>query len=143
MLRKTIVLSVALVLALVLPTLAGAATYSPQGQTVGLTSITFTSGPGTPDDAVCRVPFYVFATDHTGNVAQWFWLVATRKVDTDPLGILVGTPDVKKTVGATAWTATLSVVNDRINATVTGVLGATVDWMQTNDESFCMAGPIV
>lgn len=115
----------------------------PQGQTTDLTPLTLGGGPGPPEDSVCRLPFFVFASDHNGDVAQWYWLVATRRVGSGTTTILTGTPDVKKSAGAATWTATLAFADDRINATVTGALGVTVDWLQTSDDLFCMAGPFI
>lgn len=113
----------------------------PQGQTTDLTPLLMNTGPSLPADSVCRIPIYVFGSAHNGDVASWYWLVTARRVDTDPPTMIVGTPDVKKSSGAATWTATLAVANGVINATVTGALGATVDWMQNNDDPYCMVGP--
>jgi hypothetical protein len=139
--NKSLVAGVALVAALVLPGFVHAGSYLPEFRTTGVAPLELNQGPTILADSVCRAPMYVFASDHTGDVAQWYWLVAARRVDEAQAVLIVGTADVKKTAGAATWTATLAVDDsNHIRATVTGAVGVTIDWLQTNDEPFCMTG---
>lgn len=99
-------------------------------------------GPSFPGDSLCRAVVHIYASDHGGNVALWAWpSVAVRRVDDGAPTMITGTPEVKKTLGATAWTASLMLQDNSINATVQGVLGGTIDWSLHATEETCMIGP--
>lgn len=116
--------------------------YLPNAQTVDATPQDVYLGVSIEPDALCRVPVYVFASDHAGNVAFWRFDVTARRINEGPLAIApVATLSHVNTPGASTWLASVVVVNGVLYVRITGPIAAVVDWLATNDDAFCMVGP--
>lgn len=120
-----------------------AANFAPSLQTTGAAVTDIGGGVIIPEDSVCSVVLRTIGSNHTGGSAMWTWRVAARRLGSDPVQTFFNPADVVKSPAATAWNATLVEGSHFIGGQVQGGIGQTVDWVFTNEEPFCMAGPFV
>ena len=117
--------------------------FSPGLRTTDATQTEYPGGgPVIDADSVCRVPLFVFATDHNGDAAFWSVSPLIQRVGTGAPQVS-GSPTKQATAGAALWAASFFVDGNSIKCHVTGVIGTTIDWLYTNDDAFCMVGPVV
>lgn len=116
--------------------------YAPSNQTTDAAQIEVNTGVIVPPDSLCRVPIYIFASDHEGDVSVWFFRAAVRRIGDAAPGVVFNAPERQNTVGAALWAATVAVNGSgQLVARLTGAALRTIDWLVTNDDAFCMEGP--
>jgi hypothetical protein len=114
--------------------------YKPGEQTTDATPKEVYLSIGTSPDSLSRLPVYVFASDHAGNVAYWSGALVIRVLLNGALAF-VGSLTKTSSPGAAAWTASIVVGADgNLYTRITGAAGVTVDWLITNDDIFSMVG---
>lgn len=121
-----------------------AADFSPNTQTTDATATDLYVGTSIAEDALCKLPIYVFATDHAGNVSLWNFNVAIRRIDNGTPTTVFTLATRQNSAGAALWSATIVTANGgAVYARVTGGVLTTIDWRAISDDIFCMTGPII
>jgi hypothetical protein len=116
--------------------------FAPGVQTTDAAQVEYNLGVTVPPDSLSRVPVYVFASDHDGDVSVWFFRVAMRRVGDATPGVVFNTPERQNSAGALLWTATVAINSSgQLVARLTGALARTIDWLIVNDDAFTMEGP--
>lgn len=115
-------------------------TFPPDHQTNGLTPTTFSvSGPSIQEDCVAKFSAFIFGTDHNNGQAFWEYRILLRRMEGQEMTGIAQLISSSKSLVAATWTAAI-VFNGAVEVTVTGALGATIDWGATSDDPAIMQG---
>lgn len=114
--------------------------YAPNDQTTDAVSKDHYLGIAVVEDSLCRLPVYVFASDHAGNVSLWVFNAVIRRVGSADPTMLLSVGSHNASSGAVLWTATVVIINGALYARIAGGIATIVDWLCTNDDIVCMAG---